>query len=141
MAQKHYLQITDDHLKAGCGMKPDGQVVAQVVADPSLIAPHVPSVKTQTLQNKAFPVIDRHGPSAGIPQMGDEGLDRISYYPIKDEFLDQPSKQVVANTVANPTLSGTVALLIDGWENMCPEERAVLSALLWANTSNVNHQC
>ena len=53
--------------------EPDGQVVAQVVAEPSLIAPHVPSVKTQTLQNKAFPVIDRHGPSVGIPQVGDEG--------------------------------------------------------------------
>ena len=67
---EHYLQITDDHLKAGCGIEPD----RQVVADSSLIAPHAPSAKTQTLQNKAFPVIDRHGPSVGIPQVGDEGL-------------------------------------------------------------------
>ena len=74
MARKHYLQITDDHLKAGCGLESDGQVVAQVGAEPSLIAPHVPSAKTQTLQNKAFPVIDHHGPSAGMPQVGDEGL-------------------------------------------------------------------
>ena len=37
---------------------------------------------------------------------------------------------------ANATLSETVALLIDGWDNMCPEERAVLNALLWANSSN-----
>jgi hypothetical protein len=137
MAQKHYLQITDDHLKAGCGMKPDGQVVAQVVADPSLIAPHAPSAKTQTLQKKAFHVIDRHGPSAGMTQMGDEGLDRMSYYSLKHEVLDQPPEQVVANTVANATLSETVALLIDGWDNMCPEERAVLTALLWANNSDV----
>jgi hypothetical protein len=43
-------------------------------AEPSLIAPHAPSAKTQTLQKKAFPVIDRHGPSVGIPQVGDEGL-------------------------------------------------------------------
>jgi hypothetical protein len=77
MARKHYLQITDDRLKAGCGMKPDGQVVAQVVADPSLIAPHAPSAKTQTLQNKAFPVTDRHDPSQAFcawTQVGDEGL-------------------------------------------------------------------
>ena len=66
VAEKHYLQITDDHLKAGCGMKPDGQVVAQVVADPSLIAPHAPSAKTQTLQKEAFHVIDRHGPSVAF---------------------------------------------------------------------------
>jgi len=74
IAQKHYLQITDDHLKAGCGLVAQDQAGANVGAEPSLIAPHVPSVKTQTLQNKAFPVIDRHGPSVGIPQVGDEGL-------------------------------------------------------------------
>ena len=72
--------------------------------------------------------------------MGDEGLDRISYYPIKHEVLAQPPEQVVANTVANATLSETVALLIDGWDNMCPEERAVLTALLWANSSDVSQQ-
>jgi hypothetical protein len=69
--------------------------------------------------------------------VGDEGLDLISYYSIKHQVLDQPPEQVGANTGANPTLSETVALLIDGWDNMCPEERAVLTALLWANSSNV----
>ena len=61
-----HLPATEDHLKVGCGMKPDRQVVAQVVADPSLIAPHAPSAKTQTLQNKAFPVTARHDPSVGF---------------------------------------------------------------------------
>ena len=75
MAQKHYLQITDDHLKAGCGLAAQDQAGANVGAEPSLIAPHAPSVKIQNLQNKAFPVIDRHGPSVGIPQVGDEGLE------------------------------------------------------------------
>ena len=96
--------------------------MAQVVADSTVIAPHVPSAKTQTLQKKAFHVIDRHGPSVAIcawTQMGDEGLDRISYYSIKREVLDQPPAQVGENTVANPTLSETVALLIVGWDNMC----------------------
>ena len=72
--------------------------------------------------------------------MGDEGLERFSYYPIKHEVLAQPPEQVVANTVANATLSETVALLIDGWDNMCPEERAVLTALLWANNSDVQNE-
>ena len=66
IAQKHYLQITDDHLKAGCGLTALDQAGANVGAEPSLIAPHVPSVKTQTLQNKAFPVIDHHGPSVAF---------------------------------------------------------------------------
>ena len=82
------------------------------------------------------PVVAPLATSGVFSLVGDEGLERFSHYPIKDEFLDQPSKQVVAQVVANPTLSETVALLIDGWENMCPEERAVLTALLWANSAN-----
>ena len=63
IARKHYVQITFDHLRAGCGLESDAQVVAQVVADSSLIASHAPSAKVLTLQNKGFPVIDRPGPS------------------------------------------------------------------------------
>jgi hypothetical protein len=62
--------------------------------------------------------------------MGDEGLERFSYYSIKDEFLDQPIKQVVANTVTNPTLSETVALLIESWSRMTPRQKAWMSTLL-----------
>ena len=72
--------------------------------------------------------------------MGDEGFERISYYPVKDEVLAQPPEQVVANTVANATLSETVALLIESWDDLCPEERTLLTALLCVNTSNVNQQ-
>ena len=36
----------------------------------------------------------------------------------------------------NPTLSETVALLIDSWDDLGTEERAVLTTLLWANTPN-----
>jgi len=56
-------------------------------------------------------------------------------------LLDSSETDAVTPAVTNPTLSETVALLIDGWDNMCAEERAVLTALLWANTSNVNQQC
>ena len=51
--------------------------------------------------------------------MGDEGLERFSYYSIKHEVLGQSPEQVGANTGANATLSETVALLIDGWVDMC----------------------
>jgi hypothetical protein len=54
--------------------------------------------------------------------------------------LAQPPEQVVANTVANATLSETVALLIESWDDLCPEERTLLTALLCVNTSNVNQQ-
>ncbi|MBT6846640.1 MAG: hypothetical protein HOA14_04405 [Planctomycetaceae bacterium] len=54
--------------------------------------------------------------------------------------MDSSETEAVSPAASNPTLSETVALLIDGWENMCPEERAVLTALLCVNTSNVNQQ-
>ena len=66
--------------------------------------------------------------------MGDEGLERISYYPVKHEVLDQPPEQVVANTVANATLSETVALLIDGWSRMTPRQKAWVRTLLQPGT-------
>ena len=68
--------------------------------------------------------------------MGDEGLDRITYYSVKREGLGKSAGQVVANT----TLSETVALLIESWDNLCPEERAVLTALLWTNSSDVPNE-
>ena len=55
-------------------------------------------------------------------------------------LLDSAETEAVSPAVTNPTLSETVALLIDGWDNMCPEERAVLTALLWANRSDVSQQ-
>ena len=51
-------------------------------------------------------------------------------------LLDSSETEAVSPAGTNPTLSETVALLIDGWDNMCPEERAILTALLWPNTSN-----
>ncbi len=51
-------------------------------------------------------------------------------------LLDILETEAVSPAVTNPTLSETVALLIDRWDNMCPEERAVLTALLWADTTN-----
>ena len=42
--------------------------------------------------------------------------------------------------VSNPILSETVAHLIYGWDNMCPEERAVLTAPLWTNRYDVQNE-
>ncbi len=55
-------------------------------------------------------------------------------------LLDSSETDAVTPAVTNATLSETVALLIDRWDNMCPEERAVLTALLWANSSHVSQQ-
>ena len=55
-------------------------------------------------------------------------------------LLDSSETNAVTPAVSNATLSETVALLIDGWDNMGPEERTLLTALLWANSSNVRHE-
>ena len=130
MAQKHYLQITDDHLRAGCGLETDGQVVAQVVADPSLIAPHAPSAKTQTLQNRAFPVIDHHGPSQEMPKWAMRDSTVHVFKDVNKGLLDSSETNAVTPAVSNPTLSKTVALLIDGWFRMTPRQKDWLSTWL-----------
>jgi hypothetical protein len=56
--------------------------------------------------------------------MGDEGLERFSYYSIIPEVLDQSSKQVEANTVADPTLNEAVAQLIESWSTMTARQKA-----------------
>jgi hypothetical protein len=55
-------------------------------------------------------------------------------------LLDSSVTEAVSPAVTNATLSETVALLIDRWDNMCPEERALLTALLSFNTSHVSQQ-
>ena len=68
--------------------------------------------------------------------MGDEGLERFSYYSIKHEVLDQPPAQPGANTVAKATLSETVALLIESWSRMTPRQKAWVSTLLQPGMAN-----
>jgi len=54
-------------------------------------------------------------------------------------LLASAETEAVSPAASNPTLSETVALLIDRWDNLGPEERAVLTALLWANNCNARH--
>ena len=44
------------------------KVGPKVGPDPTVMAHHAPSAKTQTLENKAFPVTDHHDPSQEMPK-------------------------------------------------------------------------
>jgi hypothetical protein len=137
LAPKHYLQITDVHHLADCGITPESKAVSPAVTAASFMPIHAPSAKTQTLQNKAFPVTDHHDPSQEMPKWAMRDSTVHAFKAVNRGLLGVSETEAVSPAVTNPTLSETVALLIDGWDNMCPEERAVLTALLWANSSNV----
>jgi len=59
--------------------------------------------------------------------MGDEGLERCSHEPIKDQVLAQPPEQAGANTVANLPLSQLTGRLIERWDSLTKEERLMLN--------------
>jgi hypothetical protein len=55
VAQKHYLQITDEHHLAGCGIAPESKAVSPAVTAASFIPIHAPSAKTQSQQKTGIP--------------------------------------------------------------------------------------
>jgi hypothetical protein len=55
-------------------------------------------------------------------------------------LLDSSETDAVTPAVTNPTLSETVALLIESWDDLFPEERTLLTALLWPHSSDVPNE-
>ena len=55
-------------------------------------------------------------------------------------LLASAETEAVSPAVTNPTLSETVALLIDSWDDLDTEERTLLTTLLWANSSDVQNE-
>ena len=63
-------------------------------------------------------------------QVGDEGLEAFSSYPLFPRLRPVLVKQLGAHTGAELPLSQVVALLIERWDYMTPEEQGALIALL-----------
>ena len=62
--------------------------------------------------------------------MGDEGLETFGSYPLFNRLRPVLVKQLGAHTGANLPLSQVVALLIERWDHMTPEEQGALFGLL-----------
>ena len=75
VAEKHYLHVTDEHMSAACGYSTEENVVSNVVLKSAITTHHAPSAATETLENKRFPIIEHHVPSARMSLVGDEGLE------------------------------------------------------------------
>ena len=58
--------------------------------------PHVPSAKTQTLGNKAFPVIDHHGPSQEMPKWAMRDSTVHAFKAVNIGLLDSSETEAVS---------------------------------------------
>ena len=94
------------------------------------MSPQPPSQKSAALENKAFPIIDLHGQSQEMPLVGDEGLEAFGSYPLFNRLRPVLVKQLGAHTGAELPLSQVVALLVERWDYMTPEEQGILIGLL-----------
>ena len=90
------------------------------------MSPQPPSQKSAALENKAFPIIDLHGQSQEMPLVGDEGLEAFGSYPLFNRLRPVLVTQLGAHTGAKLPLSQVVALLIERWDYMTPEEQGAL---------------
>mgnify|MGYP001444000050 CR=1 FL=1 len=93
IAQKHYLQVTDEHYHRATSCKvSDGEqtlvpetrfVGAQVGATSHVLASQSPTPALVeyrlTLENKAFCDSDRQATTHKMPQVGDEGLELLPF--------------------------------------------------------------
>jgi len=62
-------------MSAACGYSTEENVVSNVVLKSAITTHHAPSAATETLENKRFPIIEHHVPSARMSLVGDEGLE------------------------------------------------------------------
>jgi len=62
--------------------------------------------------------------------VGDEGLETFGSYPLFNSLRPVLVKQLGAHTGANLPLSQVVALLIERWDHMTPEEQGMLIGLI-----------
>jgi hypothetical protein len=76
----------------------------------------------------------------GIGSSGDVEAMRDStvhaFKAVNRELLDSSETDAVSPAVTNPTLSETVALLIEGWDSMTTRQKAWLSSLLRPSMEN-----
>ncbi len=63
-------------------------------------------------------------------RVGDEGLEAFGSYPLFNRLRPVLVKQLGAHTGAEVPLSQVVALLIERWNYMTPEEQGTLTGLL-----------
>ena len=87
---------------------------------------HAVSAKSQTLKNKAFPVIDHHDLSQEMPLVGDEGLEPTCVSPLNNRVSR------ITGIPAGPNLSlgELTCRLIERWGELDDGVKAAIAELL-----------
>ena len=84
---------------------------------------HAVSAKSQTLKNKAFPVIDHHDLSQEMPEWAMRDSNGGAQKPLYIEAALEQGTSRVAQGVARMQLSQVVALLIERWDELDSHSR------------------
>ena len=116
VAKKHYLKVTDGHMSAGSLLTASQKAGPKAGPELAVMPSYAVSAKSQTLENKVFPIIDLHGQSQEMPQVGDEGLRQNGANPCNYSLKTTSEKSVGAQVGAKVSLSQVVAVLIERWD-------------------------
>ncbi len=127
IAQKHYLQVTEDDYKQASS-NPTQNPTQQITVSPRRGSQPILSAHEKTLVLQGLAIIRE---TLQTREVGDEGLEAFGSYPLFNRIRPVLVKQLGAHTGAELPLSQVVALLIERWDYMTPEEQEeIMSRLL-----------
>ena len=127
IAQKHYLQVTEEDYKQASS-NPTQNPTQQITVSPRRGSQPILSAHEKTLVLQGLAIIRE---TLQTREVGDEGLEAFGSYPLFNRQRPVLIKPLGAHTGAKLPLSQVVALLIERWSYMTPEEQgAVRSTIL-----------
>ena len=126
IAQKHYLQVTEDDYKQASS-NPTQNPTQQITVSPRRGSQPILSAHEKTLVLQGLAIIRE---TLQTREVGDEGLEAFGSYPLFNRLRPVLVKQLGAHTGAKLPLSQVVALLIERWDYITPEEQGMLIGLI-----------
>ncbi len=126
IAQKHYLQVTEDDYKQASS-NPTQNPTQQITVSPRRGLQPILSAHEKTLVLQGLAIIRE---TLQTREVGDEGLRPISFESLKTVLLYTFQKPSVSKSVSTPTLSGFTAMVAKKWRGLSDAEKTVLAKLL-----------
>ena len=118
--------VTEDDYKQASS-NPTQNPTQQITVSPRRGSQPILSAHEKTLVLQGLAIIRE---TLQTREVGDEGLEAFGSYPLFNRLRPVLVKQLGAHTGAKLPLSLVVALLVERWDYMTPEERGMLGFLL-----------